>query len=823
MKHKWSWFSKLTVTAVVSLCLAGVMLMSFVLFIATALGSMLEIADKAPDTLIEDVTDSDDDSDTDIVDDNFYDDLAKKLAYIDMESLCNAAPELIELGLLNDYIPNGWDAYSYLETYKLFSEICAREEINPHDAAVKITPEILFGMWYSEKGFSPKNYADAMFYGSVPTFTKGTGYLTWEDYTGDDYIGAFAQAKSLTAGISQPGDSVSYTVSYIYISKEENPSLADSMRAIRLKPYSLDSIEYMSPDYSGTATADVVRESIKCGYLPTAAGARDVSEECRPNGRFLPDSAYLAAYTLRTRLDPAKLAAGIYSSQNMREYFDLSKLTSEQSQDLELAQLAIAIEGNSANTWFRTTYTPQELGQTDSNGGIKSNGFVPLVYMSIAAIDNASFYAIDALAEDKQKSLLTAGAAYIDGRLLLGAYDDTADKNWGGYVTAGYVIQNAVDTIPSLAGESVALLAKIEQNFDELPKELQEGYYSITSSPDPNSYVFNNIRDIESVKVRLNCGDSLAYEILQCSFYGVRSISGGHYMMKRVRTVVDKAYSKYGRAMTDPSDTEDKPTADLAGVQKVIPDEYLGTAANLTLEQIRDSNYYNTQGSSLFYNALEYIPEIDTLLANKGLAWKSSLAERGKVAMFPIAFKENTAQTTYSGGIGLGTYSNHSGLDILDYSRNRIKTGAAICAADSGVVVYVGIRNSYAANSLGNCIMLYHGNGYYTTYAHFAYFAQGIHLGDFVPAGTILGGAGSTGTSYGEHLHFEAFRHLNPSTYTLNEIRAGYAKAYKTAPYLADYIRKSTVIVNESEFYDNFMNTGEYYILTPYPKNYYVY
>ena len=54
----------------------------------------------------------------------------------------------------------------------------------------------------------------------------------------------------------------------------------------------------------------------------------------------------------------------------------------------------------------------------------------------------------------------------------------------------------------------------------------------------------------------------------------------------------------------------------------------------------------------------------------------------------------------------------------------------------------------------GNTVVVYHGAGLATVYAHLDYFA--VAVADEVDAGQLLGAMGSTGRATGPHLHFEA-------------------------------------------------------------------
>jgi murein DD-endopeptidase MepM/ murein hydrolase activator NlpD len=75
--------------------------------------------------------------------------------------------------------------------------------------------------------------------------------------------------------------------------------------------------------------------------------------------------------------------------------------------------------------------------------------------------------------------------------------------------------------------------------------------------------------------------------------------------------------------------------------------------------------------------------------------------------------------------------------------------GAGVFAADSGVVVFSG----WATGGYGNMVMIDHGNGYQTLYAHL--YKVAVACGQSVSQGQTIGYAGSTGNSTGAHLHFE--------------------------------------------------------------------
>lgn len=88
-------------------------------------------------------------------------------------------------------------------------------------------------------------------------------------------------------------------------------------------------------------------------------------------------------------------------------------------------------------------------------------------------------------------------------------------------------------------------------------------------------------------------------------------------------------------------------------------------------------------------------------------------------------------------------WSGHLGIDLAG------GLGDSIFASDAGVVVFSG----WAYNGYGYMVMIDHGNGYQTLYAHLSTVNAGC--GQSVTSGQYIGAMGSTGNSTGPHLHFE--------------------------------------------------------------------
>ena len=93
-----------------------------------------------------------------------------------------------------------------------------------------------------------------------------------------------------------------------------------------------------------------------------------------------------------------------------------------------------------------------------------------------------------------------------------------------------------------------------------------------------------------------------------------------------------------------------------------------------------------------------------------------------------------------------GEEKYHSGIDIDGYGNE----GGSIIAADSGTVITATYSDGY-----GNYVIIDHGNGYQTLYAHMSGIAVGN--GQAVSQGQTIGYLGSTGRATGTHCHFEVF------------------------------------------------------------------
>lgn len=118
--------------------------------------------------------------------------------------------------------------------------------------------------------------------------------------------------------------------------------------------------------------------------------------------------------------------------------------------------------------------------------------------------------------------------------------------------------------------------------------------------------------------------------------------------------------------------------------------------------------------------------------------------------VWPLKRVSNQVITAY-----YGDGRNHKGIDIASPS------GTPIYAAQAGTVV-----TSRYSNSYGYYVVIDHGNGYKTLYAHCSKLL--VSVGEAVYQGEVIALVGTTGISTGNHLHFEVQKdgvQLNPASF----------------------------------------------------------
>ncbi len=185
--------------------------------------------------------------------------------------------------------------------------------------------------------------------------------------------------------------------------------------------------------------------------------------------------------------------------------------------------------------------------------------------------------------------------------------------------------------------------------------------------------------------------------------------------------------------------TEYKETASLyRGESQVVKKGTNGK--KMVTYEVKESN-----GATLAKTTLNevVISEPVSAVVNKGTKAVALSSRSGDgILNWPMSGKITSPYGTRSSGF-------HSGIDIGG------QIGRGVYSAAGGKVVLASWYYAY-----GNCIVVDHGNGMKTRYAHLSGYK--VKVGDTVERGQLIGLCGNTGRSTGPHLHFEVI--INGST-----------------------------------------------------------
>ena len=177
---------------------------------------------------------------------------------------------------------------------------------------------------------------------------------------------------------------------------------------------------------------------------------------------------------------------------------------------------------------------------------------------------------------------------------------------------------------------------------------------------------------------------------------------------------------------------EDRAAVDAAQAQI----EKNWSAVNAIISELdAQSQAYKELNSKAEEEKDKFAKELDALISNRGSTGTGEMSEAGFI--WPLQYKKTYITTTYG-------RNGHGGVDITVSSAQ----GKDISAVADGRVLVSAWHWSY-----GNYIVLDHGNGLTTYYAHCS--ALYVSEGESVSQGDVIGAVGNTGYSFGPHIHFE--------------------------------------------------------------------
>ena len=173
------------------------------------------------------------------------------------------------------------------------------------------------------------------------------------------------------------------------------------------------------------------------------------------------------------------------------------------------------------------------------------------------------------------------------------------------------------------------------------------------------------------------------------------------------------------------------------------------------IQPVIASDYYTLHPAEPYHSTTlqEYAPvQTTAAIFPDGIQWR--MKKIPSIQTYKVAFSGKP-----------GHAASHEGMDLV-HNQSSIKQ-VMVVAADDGTVAYV--RTGCPQSSMfkhntslreggagwGNHVVLYHGDGVYTRYAHLCPGSVKLRVGDLVKAGTVIGEMGNSGRSETRHLHFE--------------------------------------------------------------------
>jgi murein DD-endopeptidase MepM/ murein hydrolase activator NlpD len=175
--------------------------------------------------------------------------------------------------------------------------------------------------------------------------------------------------------------------------------------------------------------------------------------------------------------------------------------------------------------------------------------------------------------------------------------------------------------------------------------------------------------------------------------------------------------------------------------------------------------------SNLMINTARYTDKILKQLYVQSISYDELIAKAlnkeqmtlSRPAILPIAKKNITSESRFGWRMHpkLGYGRPHTGMDF------SAKTGTEIYATGDGTVV----KTEFNRGGYGNIVIIDHGFGYETYYAHMQSFK--VTPGMEVKRGQVIGTVGNTGRSVGPHVHYEVRKKgvpVNPIHYFYNDL-----------------------------------------------------
>ncbi len=309
-------------------------------------------------------------------------------------------------------------------------------------------------------------------------------------------------------------------------------------------------------------------------------------------------------------------------------------------------------------------------------------------------------------------------------------------------------------------------IAEHERSLELLRIQLQQSYQELADTRERLDDSTQQARDwVRAAYIGSNSGT----ESITLAADSVTSVYVGLQYLDYLAADTDRAMLEYETLQTQEIRQQDRIRADEDDVNEQIDDLDLiktdldalaATQTELADEVAADLAELAAKLDAVDDAIAEFSDELDGLESEQARVERLIEEEASREGEAP-GILVRPVPGAITSGFGMRThpilgYSRmHSGVDM------SAGYGQAIKAGGSGRVILASVYGGY-----GNTIIIDHGGGMTTLYAHQSSFA--VSYGDQVDAGEVIGYVGSTGLSTGPHLHFEVRilgSPVNPANY----------------------------------------------------------
>lgn len=328
------------------------------------------------------------------------------------------------------------------------------------------------------------------------------------------------------------------------------------------------------------------------------------------------------------------------------------------------------------------------------------------------------------------------------------AYQSDIDKLQADIDTKNAKIKELGDEIEKNRKEIENLRSQIEEKKNELKAQVRSIYMSGETS---SLEVLLCSEDFSDFLIKQQYVSSLA-EYEQSLIDSINdTVKQINELNEQIQDQSDKIEAAKAEVTKQQSEVKEKQAVvkeqqDEVDSKQSIVESKRSEAKNQLNELTSSANKYQTSIEQYEKDIKALEAQIQQELSNKGSSGNGSLTGGGKL-QWPLHYSGCYISSGMVGRVNpvTGKSETHGGIDICVSGGSY---GKAISAAASGTVITASYHYSY-----GNYVMIDHGNGLATLYAHCSSLAVGA--GQSVSAGQTIAYVGDTGYVSGPHLHFE--------------------------------------------------------------------